>query len=79
MKLCTNSCWIDKDEIAEREELCKKHNVKFEFHDGGDYYSSLTLEGDAEDVDNVFFEIFDMHISDLTVEDRDQFELEIER
>ena len=51
MKVTFGSMWYDEDERAEKiAEFKSKYNLDATFHDGSDYSSSWTVEGDEEDI-----------------------------
>ena len=46
MTVTLDSCWSTEAEVkALKERFAKEYDVKAEFYDGGDHYSSWRLEG----------------------------------
>ena len=51
MAVTLDSCWSTEAEAkALKERFAKDYDVKAEFHDGGDHYSSWRLEGHKDDL-----------------------------
>ena len=54
MAVTLDSCWSTEAEAnALKERFAKEYDVKAEFHDGGDHYSSWRLEGRKDDLKKV--------------------------
>ena len=82
MTVTLDSCWSTEAEAkALKERFAKEYNVKAEFLDGGDHYSSWRLEGRKDDLKRLINAEWnpsgtdDITLSDaLVIMDEDEFE-----